>query len=74
MKCKQVIRNVLAAELYKIVYEFDIRAVISAILYIDSKILYNCLVKLSTTQKKQLIVNMMSLHQFYKRQEISKVK
>lgn len=48
------------AELYRIVYEFDIGVVIKAILgkilgstvplilYIDSKYLYDCLVKLDT--------------------------
>ena len=71
--CKQVIQNILAAELNGMAYEFDIGAVIKAtlrkilesviplILYTDSKSLYNCLVKLGTTQEKQLIVDVMSL-------------
>lgn len=74
------------AKIYGMAHEFDIRAVLKAILgkmlgfavpiilCIDSKSLYNCLVKLDTTQKKQLMVDMMSLHQSYKRQEITEVK
>jgi hypothetical protein len=64
MKCKHVIRNVLAFKLYKIVYNFDIRALIKVIVdkalgielllvvCIDSKSLYKYLVKLRTIQEK----------------------
>lgn len=60
-------------ELYEIAYEFNIRAVIKVILgtmlgsaillilYNNSKSLYDCLVKLNTISKKQLMVDMMSL-------------
>lgn len=62
--CKRVTRNILATELYEIAHGFDIEAVIKAILEkilgsavslilcINSKFLYNCLVKLDTTQEK----------------------
>ena len=67
------------------VYKFDIRAVLKLtmeyilekfvpmILYIDSKSLYNYLVKLGTTQEKRLIVDIMCLRQSYKRQEIMEI-
>ncbi len=73
IKCKRVTHSVLAAELYRMAYGFDIRAVIKAtlgkilgstvllILCTDSKSLYDCLVKLGTTQEKRLMVNVMSL-------------
>lgn len=78
IRCKQVAYIILAAKLYEIVYEFDIRAIIKLILKkilesatllilcIDSKSLYNYLVKLDITQEKQLIINVINLRQFYK--------
>ena len=65
---------------------FDIGAVIKATLrkmlqakiplvfYTDLKSLYNCFVKLRTTHKKRLIINVMSLRQLYKRREITEIK
>jgi hypothetical protein len=44
------------------------------VLYTDSKSLYECLVKLGTTQEKRLIVDLMCLHQAYKRREIAEVR
>lgn len=44
------------------------------LLYIDLKSLYDCLVKLDITQEKQLIVDVMNLHQSYERQEITEIK
>ena len=67
-------------------YGFDISAVIKAtvklqlninlplILYTNSKSIYKCLIKLGTTQEKRLIIDVMCLHQLYKRREIAKVK
>ena len=64
VKCKRVTRNVLAFELYAMAYGFDIGVVIKAIvelqlnislpfiLYIDFKLIYECFIKLGTTQKK----------------------
>lgn len=61
IKYKRVIRSVLATKLYRIAYEFDIKVVIKItlrkifrpaiplIVYINSKSLYNYLVKLGTT-------------------------
>ena len=67
-------------------HEFDIGAVIkttldklletdiSLILCTDSKSLYDCLVKLETTQKKRLMIDVMSLRQSYERREVTEVK
>ena len=64
---------------------FNIGAIIKAILgkmlgsaiplifCTDSKSFYNCLIKLGTTQEKQLMVDMMSICQSYKRREITKI-
>jgi hypothetical protein len=65
---------------------FDIRASIKAtldkvlridlplVLCIDSKSLYECLVKLGTTQEKRLIIDVMCLRQAYERREIAEVR
>ena len=44
------------------------------VLYTNLKSLYNCLVKLGTTQEKRLMVDLMYLHQAYERHEITEVK
>ena len=87
IKCKQVTRSVLASKLYVLAHGFNIAAIIRLIiqkilqseqlplvLYTDSKSLYNCLVKLGTTQEKRLIVDLICLCQAYKRHKIIKVK
>ena len=50
------------------------RSAIPLILCISSKLLYDCLIKLSNTQEMQLMVDVMSLRQSYKQQKISEVK
>ena len=67
-------------------YRFNIRAVIKLtvnkilninlplVICTDLKLLYNCLVRLGTTQEKRLIINVMCLRQAYERREITKVK
>ena len=44
------------------------------ILNTDLKSLFNYLVRLNTTQEKRLIINIICLHQVYKRREIAKIK
>ena len=78
-------RSVLALELYALAYRFDIGALIKSTLNkalgidlplalcTDSKLLYNCLVKLSTTAKKRLIIDILCLRQAYERREIAEV-
>jgi len=72
-KCKRVMRSVLMLELYRMAYRFNIRAVIKLtvnkilninlllVMYIDLKLLYNYLIRLSTTQEKRLIINIICL-------------
>lgn len=67
-------------------HRFEIGAVVKAklkkilgsailmILYTNSKFLYECLVKLNSTQEKQMMVDVISLRQSYKQREITKVK
>jgi hypothetical protein len=86
IKCKRVTRSVLASELYAMAHRFDtgaaIKSTIEAILRIqlplilctDSKSLYDCLVKLGTTQEKRLMVDLMCLRQSYERREIAEVR
>jgi hypothetical protein len=73
IKYKRITKSVLAFKLYAIAYSFDISASIKfiidkvlriklpLILYTDSKSLYDCLVKLGTTQEKRLIIDVMCL-------------
>ena len=86
IKCKRVTRSVLASELYAMAHGFDIGAVLKATLFrvlqydvpmvicTDSKSLYESLVKLSTTNEKRLIIDIMSLRQSYERREITEVR
>jgi hypothetical protein len=86
IKCKRVTRNVLAAELYALAHDFDLdvalKATLSAILdrfvslilCTDSKSLYDCLIKLDTTQRKSFMIDVMSLRQSYERRKITKIK
>ena len=46
---------------------------IPVIIYTDSKLLYNYLVRLSTIDKKRLIINIILLKKAYKKKEIFKI-
>ena len=46
---------------------------ISLFIYIDSKFLYDYLIKLGTTQEKRLMINILYLRQFYERREIIEI-
>jgi hypothetical protein len=86
IKCKRVIRSVLAAELYAMINDFDVEAVIksiiermlhiflSLILFTDSKSLFDCLIKLETTSEKRLMIDLMCLKQSYKRRKIAEIR
>ncbi|KAK1989628.1 hypothetical protein LX36DRAFT_665047 [Colletotrichum falcatum] len=78
-KCKRVTRSVLASEIYAMVAGADIAHAIRTTLALitkrlaiplipmvictDSYSLYECLVKLSTTKEKQLMIDIMALRQ-----------
>jgi hypothetical protein len=81
---------VLVSEIYKIVIKTDISFVISftlkiiteqlelsvipTIVYTDSFLLYKCLVKLSITKEKHLIIDIIAICQLYKRQKLFKIQ
>jgi hypothetical protein len=76
---------VLAAELFAMIHDFDVESIlkstlikmlvidISLILVIDSKFLYDCLIRLSITIEKRLMIDVMILRQFYERREITEM-
>jgi hypothetical protein len=67
-------------------YSFDIGAAIKFIInkilqinlllvfYIDSKSLYNCFIRLGTTQEKRLMIDIICFQQAYKRKQITEIK
>lgn len=89
-KCKRVTRSVLASELYGMMSGFDISMALSTtlnqvmksrgmpripiVLCTDSRSLYECLVKLGTTEEKRLMIDIMSLREAYERKDISEVR
>ncbi len=86
IKCKRIIRSVLVAELYAMINEFNTESMIKStierilnvfillILLIDSRSLFDCLMKLKTTSKKRLMIDLMCLRQLYKRREIAEIR
>jgi hypothetical protein len=88
VKCKRITRSVLTVELFAMIHDFDVKSIlkiilnqifrkkifISLILVIDSKFLYNCLIRLKIIVEKRLMINDMILRQFYERKEIIKMK
>jgi hypothetical protein len=46
---------------------------ILVIIYIDSRLLYDCLVRLSIIDKKRLMIDIMSLREVYKKKEIFEI-
>jgi hypothetical protein len=89
-KTKRVTQSVLASEIYGIVRGVDIAIAISTTIKIiteqlrfpqtpivvctDSYSLYECLVKLSTTQEKRLMIDIIALRQSYERREITEIR
>ena len=87
IKCRRVTRSVLASELYALSLGFDVAATIKSTMdqmfavrgkiplsmCIDSRSLYECLVKLGTTQEKRLMIDILCLRQSYERREIAEI-
>ena len=46
---------------------------ILVIICIDSRLLYDCLVRLNIIDKKRLMIDIMFLREVYKKKEISKI-
>ncbi len=86
IKCKRITRSVLTAELYAMAHSFNKGIVIKTtikkilnksiplIICTDSKSLYDCLVKLGTTNEKRLMIDLLCLRQSYECREIAEVK
>ena len=89
-KCKRVTRSVLASELYGMVGGFDSAIALSTtlqqivrnfnmpgipvVICTDSKSLYDCLVKLGTTNEKRLMIDIMSIRESYEKREITEIR
>jgi hypothetical protein len=58
----------------KAIVKLQLNISLLLILCTDSKLIYKCLIKLKTTQEKRLIIDIICLHQLYKRRKIAKVK
>lgn len=90
IKCHRVTRAVLASELYGMVNGVDIALTVNStiskilvqlglsplpiIVCTDSYSLYQCLVKLGTTQEKRLIIDIMALRESYERRELQEIR
>jgi len=74
MKYKRVTRSILVSELYGIAHGFDISGLVKTtinrileievplVIYIDSKSLYEYLVKLGTIREKRLMIDVICLY------------
>jgi hypothetical protein len=73
IKCQRITRSIITSELYAMGYGFDYTCVLKhtlnnmlniailIVIYINSFLLYECLVKLGTTNKKCLMINLMAI-------------
>jgi hypothetical protein len=86
IKCKRMTRSVLTVELFAMIHDFYVDSIlksifikmldnifISLILVTDLKFLYDCLIRLSITIEKRLMIDVITFRQFYERREITKI-
>jgi hypothetical protein len=62
----------ISSTLKMITEQLDLLA-IPTIVYTDLYSLYKCLVKLSTTKEKRLMIDIIAIRQLYKRRELFKI-
>jgi len=89
VKCKRVTRSVLASELYAMVHGIDLAialrstldmileqfsASVPTVVCTDSWSLYECLVKLGTTEEKRLMIDIMAIRESYERRELTEIR
>jgi hypothetical protein len=90
LKCKRITRSVLASKIYAIAYSVNIAIAIRStlnviidclsLLYVlitvctDLLSLYKCLVKLSTTKEKRLIIDIIALQEAYERGKLKDIR
>jgi hypothetical protein len=58
----------------KFTVERILNVFIPLILLIDSRYLFDCLMKLETTSEKQLMIDLMCLRQSYERRKIAEIR
>ncbi len=75
----------VCSKLFAMIHDFNVESIlksilikmlvinISLILVIDSKFLYNCLIRLDIIVEKRLMIDVMILRQFYERREITEM-
>lgn len=85
LKCKRVVRSVMAAELLALVHGFDHAYVVQFTLkellgstvqidaYVDSRTTFNCVGKNANTLEKRLLIDAAALRQSVRRGEIRKI-
>jgi hypothetical protein len=89
-KCKRITRSILALEVYEIMNGVDIKIAFATtfeiiiirfnqpdiflIICTNLYSLYECLVKLGTTQEKRLIIDILALRQLYERRKIAEIR
>ncbi len=86
IKCKRITKSVLTIELYAMINDFDVEAIIksiikrilhislSLILLTNFRSLFDCLIKLDIIVEKRLMIDLMCFRQSYERRKIAKIR